>query len=337
MNDEAIYTKNYTEAQWWHVANPYPSYIDVTNSAFDMGAFDKKVYVVGSDNVISTIDVNDPGLSTPSGTSQFISPGQCMWLYNSESSAVSISKGARVHSMGGLKSASVAPNDVLRVGLHSEFSKDETVIAFREYGSAFYTSHDAKKMMSGGKVANLYSIKDGKNIVINLHSVDDNSVIPLGYKVDKSGLSDFTIRVADISGFIPELSVLLKDYEEDVVVNLREVEEYTFTPSATSSDDRFELIFESLTTGIEQGKESISEGNMLIYAVGRKAIVQVTDELLKGKDRLIEVYDLSGQLKVHKIIDDAITEVNLPYGNAVFIVKVSIDNLSHQEKVTGSN
>ncbi|GAF04146.1 T9SS type A sorting domain-containing protein [Saccharicrinis fermentans] len=335
LNNED-YSRTYTKAQWWLVANPYPSYMDVEDAGFDMGNFGKTVYIRKSDNSVSAYNVLN-GVGVNEG-SRYIAPGQSVWLrtYNA-TDYVNISTTARVHETGGygLKSGSAEENDRLRLALSSDHGTDEIVMIFNVNGSELYTAYDSEKLFNSGNIANLYSEKDGKDVAINfLPELEPGTVIPLSYKVNEDGLSDFTIRATNINSFIPEVDVYLEDKEEGVTINLRETAEYTFIPLATSTSDRFELKFEaSVSTDIESNEAEISLNNVTIYAVNQKAYVVVSEELLMAEDRAIEVYNLSGQLKAQYALNTTKTVFDLPESKTMYIIKVSVDQSSYQEKV----
>jgi hypothetical protein len=161
----------------------------------------------------------------------------------------------------------------------------------------------------------------------------------LGYKVASSGLGEFTITATNLDDFDADYSVYLYDLDEDVVINLREESSYTFTPSETQDDDRFEIRFESeaVTTAIDDEEIAVSSANVLIYSVKQTATVQVSDDVLMGSDRLIELYNLAGQLISTSELNTTTTELDLPQSNTVYIIKVSVDNASYQEKVVSLN
>uniref|UniRef100_UPI00117B1860 T9SS type A sorting domain-containing protein n=1 Tax=Labilibacter marinus TaxID=1477105 RepID=UPI00117B1860 len=131
-------------------------------------------------------------------------------------------------------------------------------------------------------------------------------------------------------------NIFLVDNVEDITINLNETPEYTFVSKAGEELDRFELKFEGLTTDIEDdNKQLVTNKNVLIYAINQQATVKVSEKLLQGKDRLIEVYNLAGQLVDQHELNGIQTEFRLPDLNTMYIIKVSIDNSSYQEKVIG--
>jgi hypothetical protein len=161
----------------------------------------------------------------------------------------------------------------------------------------------------------------------------------LGYEVASSGLGEFTFRATNLADFDEDCSIYLYDLDENVMVNLKEDSSYTFTPSETQSDDRFELIFntETVSTSIEDVQTVISASDVLIYSTKQKATIEVSDDLLQGTDRRIELYNLAGQLISTYELNTNKTEIDLPQTNTMYLIKVNIDAASYQDKVVSMN
>ncbi len=335
LNNDPSYSQDYSQAEWYLVANPYPSYIDVEDAGFDIGNFLKTVFIDGYDNTISTYNIlTNVGVN---GGTRYVAPGQAMWLRTYEASdAISIANTTRVHSTGSLKATTVDDDNIFRFTLEGSNNTDESVVLIsNEFGSEFVSRFDSEKMMNGGNMVNVYSLKESKDISINaLPEITTEQIVPLGYEVSEAGMGDFTFKASNINGFMQDVNVYLVDKVEEVTVNLRETPSYTFTASSTESNDRFELIFEaSVTTGIDEDTKVVSDKNVMIYAVKQEATVKVTEQVLQLNDRIIEVYDVSGQLVKQVDLDDVETIFTLPQANMMYIINVIAGTNSHQEKV----
>ncbi|MCW3785919.1 T9SS type A sorting domain-containing protein [Plebeiibacterium sediminum] len=344
LNNSIDYTMVNMDARWHLVANPYPCYINVENAGFDMGDFLKTIYIRKGDNQVSTYNLlNGQGLLEGS---RYIAPGQSMWLRTYKATnddVISISNSARTHLNGGygLKSSSNSSDDVLKLKLKSDYNEDETIIVFNNNGSRFVTEYDSEKLMNGGKNVNIYSLKEEKNIAINSYtdlSYTDN--IPLGYTVSSAGSGEFTLRASNINSFMPDVNVYLIDKGDAsniITVNLRENPSYTFTPTNAASNDRFELRFvPSVTTDIND-VPSAANRDVNIYAVKQVATVKVTEEVLQSTDRIINVYDISGQLVKTVELNNEETTFNLPQANTVYIISVKANGETYQQKVVSQN
>lgn len=339
LHNDASYLREYNKAQWYLVANPYPAYMDVEDAGFGIDDFLKTVYIRKSDYQVSSYNIlNKVGVNQGS---RYVSPGQSVWLrtYNATSS-LTISKSVRTHASGGygLKSGAVPENDRLRLMLQSEHGTDESVVIFNQNGSETYTAYDSEKLMNGGNMANLYSVKSAKNIAVNsLPELSSGTVVPLAYQVAAKGMGQMTLKATNLRDFMPEVTVYLKDKVAGVTVDLRETPSYTFTPSVASANDRFELKFETLSTDVGDIKANATStaNKVLIYGVKQRAHVKVDKELLYGKNRSIKVYNVAGQLMATHELNGTLTEFDLPQRDAAFIIRVNIDGVAHKAVVIG--
>ncbi len=342
LNNGSSYTYTADARSWHLVANPYHSYIDVQSEGFDFGGFENTIYVRQGNNEVITYDISDPDNPVAvNGGSNILAPNQGVWVWTSTAgSEISISSSARKYESSSvtLKSSAEKYGNIFRLLLESEYSNDEMVLVFNENGSESSSVYDAKKMFAYGSIANLYSVKDSESLVINaLPDILSETVVPFGYKVASSGLGHFTFRASNLDGFNDQVSVHLKDKEADIIVNLRE-SDYSFTATDAEDNDRFELIFdylESVTTAIDQEEYTLSDESVLVYIVKQTVTVQVSQDLLLGSNRLIEVYDLSGHLIDQYELNKTETKVNLPKAYTVYIIRVKIDEAYYQEKVVG--
>ncbi|SMO95354.1 hypothetical protein SAMN06265379_1301, partial [Saccharicrinis carchari] len=339
MNNAVDYTRDFGKAQWYLVANPYPSYIDVMDNGFDIGNFRKTVYIRNSDFQVSSYNMLN-GVGVNQG-SRYVSPGQSMWLRTyKDISNISIAKSVRTHASEGygLKSGASPQNDKLRLMLESEHGTDESVVIFNQNGSETYTAYDSEKLMNGGNIANLYSVKSAKNVAVNsLPELSNGTVVPLAYKVAAKGMGDMTIRATNLNHFMPDAEVYLHDKVADVTIDLRETPSYTFTPTVASATDRFELKFElaSISTDVDELKVSAPKGKVLIYSVKQRACVKVDEEMLRSSNKTIRVYNVAGQLMATHELNSMITEFDLPQRDAAFIIRVNIDGIVHKGIVIG--
>ncbi len=333
LNGDASYSKSSLTAQWHHMANPYPSYLDVEEVGFDMDNFMKTVYLDTYNGLVITYNIEtNVGLN---GGTRYIAPGQAFWLRNYVVSDFSVASSARAHSTGSLKSSGMDDENIFRMELSSSYATDEAVVLFGDNGSEEVTRLDSEKLMNSGDAANIYSLKASKKVAVsylpNLQGMQE--VVPLGYQVSESGMEPFTYRASNIAGFYPQTSVYLVDKLEGKTVNLRETPSYTFTPQVTSSNDRFELVFEQLTTDVED----ITKGKVVIYGVNQSAFVKLNEVLLSERDKLVEVYNLAGQLIMQQEVDSSETELVLPKANTMYIIKASIGDTVYQQKIVTTN
>ncbi len=338
LHNSASYTHTSPNRKWQLVCNPYPCYIDITSSGFALdGNCEQAVYIRrSSDNEVQTYWLDSTTPVSVNGASKLLAPGQGFWVWAEASGAkITIAKAARTNSGGtvGFKSAS-ASSDVLRLSMTNGTLEDETVVVFRSDGADSYSNSDIDKMTNSGTNINFYSLKDKEELVINLMpELYDGEVIPLGYSLSSSDDATYTIKLSSVS--FDGYSVYLDDLEEGVSVSLDETEEYSFT-SSESSDGRFQIRIassesmdeEETTTGIDDA----TSDNISVYSFGQTAYVTVGEEWLESNSRVINLYNVAGQLVQSEELDNLETQFTLP-GEGVYLIKVVSGGMIYTKKV----
>ncbi|PZX17273.1 hypothetical protein LX69_01588 [Breznakibacter xylanolyticus] len=319
---------------WYLVANPYTTYLDLESSGLNLGTALKTVYTsisgVGSAyyatyNIGAGIGVND--------ANRYVAPGQSFWIRNySGSSTLSIDRSVRAHAAGVLKNATVS-DDVFRIKLIKLDVSDEQAILFRSIGSEDYSPvYDSeKRMVNNADEISLYTNKSGRKVAINaLPEMESVRVVPISMNIGSLVTGDYTIKASNITSFMPDVDVYLKDLETEEVINLRESPAYTFNvPAAVNDETRFELSF---LKSVEAPKEeeggsttvetpSAQQPLITAYATDGKAIVNILDASF-NHDVAIEVYDAQGGVFTTLQSAKSRTEVSLPDNTQVVIVKV---------------
>ncbi|PZX17272.1 hypothetical protein LX69_01587 [Breznakibacter xylanolyticus] len=346
-NTGMLHTSDYSMPignNWYLVANPYPTYLDLESSGLNLGDALNTVYTTirgagttsyATYNIESNVGVN-------TGT-QYVAPGQSFWIRNyTPSSTLSINKTVRVHATGVLKSANTT-DDVFRIKLIRSSVSDEQAILFRSIGDeAFSAVYDSeKKMDNNAYEISLFTMKSGRKIAINaLPELADDRVVPLYMNVGSSVTGSYTLQATNINQFMPGSAVYLKDMVSGEIFDLRENPEYTFTvEGALANEKRFELSFAPLKSVVDDSSQSTaveddtSDGiRLMAYGIGRKAVVSVSDVSFEGSVA-IEVIDAMG--KVYQQVTSSLqrTEVDAPYNTQFFLVKVTYKDCVHTFKI----
>ncbi len=359
FNNQSSYyhqaTTESSDSYYQYIGNPYPSYIDF-----------EEVYK----NSSATLTANEASTcyiyttSTESGTrgyatynalqnvylganARYIAPGQCLWVQMNYGDKVYINKSARTNShdttnpvsmKSTSSSSSVKP--MIRLALSNDNTYDEVlVIGDEENGSDNVTKYDSRKKMNSGVIGNIYTLKNDTSIAINsIPEFYDGDIIPLGYSVSSSGMTDFTIKVSGLTN-VRDYDIYLDDLEDGTSTNLKETDEYTFTPTEASSDGRFQIrIASSESTEEEESTTDIIDAttsdNISVYSSGKMAYVTVSDEWLQSNSRMIYVYDVAGQLVQTADLEDLETHFTLP-GEGIFLIKVVSGSMIYNQKVLG--
>nr|WP_321453211.1 T9SS type A sorting domain-containing protein [uncultured Carboxylicivirga sp.] len=323
------------EGSWMLFGNPYSSYIDLDKtSEWDFGdasttvwytlLSDPKTTVRATYNVSLKVGVN--------GGTNIIAPGQSFWIRSySAGSNFTIYPGARVHSTGGLKSASYQSDDILRLKIGNDNGSDEIAIVFRALGSDFPNVYDSEKYMSDdSSVPLLYAIKESKKMVISvLPKVYSEKTVPLGYKVGDKADGNMNIVANNINQFMPDVSVYLEDTDNDIVYDLRNTPSISFESGVTTNNERFVLHFANISTDIEDSKSIEDRINIRVLDYNNLNITCDWESDMK----LVEVYSIDGRLILKDEMSGDSYSRNMNVKSGLYIVKVSDNEHSYQQKV----
>ena len=172
----------------------------------------------------------------------------------------------------------------------------------------------------------LYSHDDSENYAINCRNeLWDNLVIPLGYKVNKTGT--FVIKVIEQEDIFSEYKVMLEDILLGEMINLNDDNSYSFTTELTGKvNNRFALHFiSSLTTDMDKKEE---QKKIKIYSNQSNIYISAKD-LTDGR---YEIYNTNGRLIMNGKLQDELNTIatNL---NGIYIVKVIDKDKSFTDKV----
>lgn len=233
------------------------------------------------------------------------------------------------------------PNDVLRLNVSSDKSEfmDEMAFVFREGGTMEATMNDADKRFEGGAYNQIYSFKDGGRFAIPFYpsaSVIGDELMPLGVQL-ASGATQGTITATNLDVFDNDLDVFLYDFANDVVVDLRENNEYQFVAtSGVRIDDRFAIGLKRAdnTDDPKDGEsdgdehnatsvESIADSGLIMITRNdqNEAVVSVSSSLI-NESSVIYIYDLAGTLVNKSNITSTKTNVKLGEAKSIYVVEV---------------
>ena len=166
---------------------------------------------------------------------------------------------------------------------------------------------------------NIYSLLEGRKLVIQSKALpfNENDVIPLGYKITNGGV--YSINVDELDGiFIGNQNVYLRDNLLTIDHDIKAAP-YTFSTSAGTFDNRFELVYISNALGTNTSNEINT-----LAMISNHVIRVESSEFIKQ----ISIYDITGKLintysltEVKKQFSDAFN-----YPNGIYIAKITLDN-----------
>ncbi len=333
---------NYTRGinnGWSLMANPYPSYIDISNTGeWDLASADQSIYINTdiSPGVRGFTTYNIlTGLSSPSSPdAKFIAPGQSFWVRGRvDAETFRLYNGARTNSTSSVLKVAGSEPDVIRLTLNNKNASDELVIALRNYGGESISKYDSHKKLSRNKnLAEIYSIKDDSPVVIDVRSnVSEQLSIPVGIVVGENATEELSVEVANIDQFIPQTDIMLEDKVTGELHDLRSLNKVNFTSSATTGVERFVLHINSVTTGDHEQLAKDLYG--ISTLIREKSILEIDCKLRSNQERMVRVFALSGELITKdSFLGDFYTKP-LPFKTGVYLVQVICGNERYEKKV----
>lgn len=341
--------------KWVLVANPYSTSIDLSINYIatianwaPTGNVDPNIWIpthgAAAGAPVQYATYNQSTGLTQNGGGKIIVPNQGFWVVNRKSAAgtFTLNKSSRVHNTTvELKSMStpIDESDILRIELINANCSDEAVFAFRSQGSTLFTYADSeKKLATDVKVANLYSLKDGKILAINcLPEIEGETIIPLGLQVGSSAFGESVMRVTNMSSFLPSMDVWLDDLTAGVSYNLREVSNIQLNITTGTVNERYQLrvlpSIDGVPTSILDSNGEGENDNIVITPI--LSAVRVDIDSKDDINAIIEIYDLSGLLVVKARSKCKRKEIQLPKSMQVYVVRVVNGGKVGSKKIVG--
>ncbi|TAJ13134.1 hypothetical protein DMA11_10070 [Marinilabiliaceae bacterium JC017] len=327
--------------QGWHLmGNPYPSYLDLTLEQTVPGVHweftnvRKFIYnrtKIGLEYVVVIYDIQNPILSHPEASST-IAPMQGFWVWSDGAGVLGVKNTARTHGSGQLKSAAVAPDNVIKLTLGNQYGYDYVAIAFNPNGeAASLTGNDAEKMFSTGeKLPQLYMKKAQAAVAINvLPALESEATVNIYHSIGSEAAGEHALKVINIEDFDPMVSVRLEDKVTGQWINLRESPEYTFEASAVADEQRFVLHLSKLADSLPA---SSAPTNVVVYGNEGAITVRLPEEA-GASEAEVAIYSIEGkELTRNSVFSNEIT-FNVPKVNQTYLVKVKIANAESSHKV----
>jgi hypothetical protein len=359
---EITRTINYGKG-YYLFSNPYPSAMK-----WDISDFATKGISV-SDNVSSTIyyrvyagsQVGDymityngfsgqstlvSGVSLPGGYTEGnigeIAPLQSVWVKvdNAESATITVNNKARQkeHTMQLKSTSTSSERSVISLMQTNEFVSDATVLSFDDIFADGLDRADSEKMFNGSKnVPEIYTSVEGKSLSINGMAALNGASVSIPVSVRNQVSSEITFSW-NLTEFADNYNVFLEDKTTGSWINMREVADFTYTPEKMSDNhDRFVLHLEKMQEVATSVATVDSENVESIEVVGNNnnVIVRISAELLGSNDATIEVVDMNGRVIENVKTRATETQISLPAGTAVYVIKVIAEDAQKVAKVAG--
>ena len=191
---------------------------------------------------------------------------------------------------------------------------------FDEATNSFDNNYDATTL-NGNPYVDFYSVNETKKLTIQGRALpfENSDLIPLGYRSTIDG--EFTIAIDHTEGILDGQTIYLEDKKTGVIHNLN-TSDYNFIAETGTFTDRFVLRYTNKTLGTGDFENS-PDG--ILVSVKNKVI-----NVLSSKENIKEVtiFDITGKLlySKNKVSNTELQIQNLPSGNQVLVVKITLEN-----------
>ncbi|STO14289.1 Uncharacterised protein [Flavobacterium hibernum] len=197
----------------------------------------------------------------------------------------------------------------------------QLLVAYVEGASNDYESRYDGLTFSANPSLDFYSVNSTRKFVIQGRALPfvDTDIVPLGYKTTVAG--DLTISIDEVDGKMTNQAIYVEDKTTGEIHDLR-ASNYTFKSEIGTFLDRLVLRYTARTLGTGDF-ENLENG--ILVSVKNKVI-----NVLSSKENIKEVtvFDVSGKLLYNKkkVGNTELQISNLPFGDQVLLVKVTLDN-----------
>ena len=323
------------------VGNPYPSYLNWTSAiataANTLTTIWYRTQVAGA-YAFHTYNATG-GIGTPSSVTGEIPPMQAFWVrVNAGGGTLAFNNSMRSHGSGSnplkVQSTTNSQQKILRLQVSNGKNNDEAVIYFNTDASDSYDAYDSPKMTNANaSIPEIFTLAGTEKVVINgLNTLPAKEELPLGFTTGEA--NTFTIKANRISNFDTDTKVILRDKLLNTEQELTTGTSYSFASDATSTINRFGIIFRSALTTTSINKIA-NEQNIEIYKNANNQIeVNFLGDISVNSS--VQVYNSLGQLLISKQLTDTKTIIQSPNYSGVFMVKVVSGEKNTTKKVVSN-
>ena len=318
--------------QFHLVGNPYASYLDwqsvVTANPNVMSTMWFRTTTATNAYMFATVLMSDgiPIVAAPNASTtvtKFIPPMQGFWVRINdgvtEGINFTVNNTMRSHAdqSGNRFKAPATQHQLLRLEISNGTNNDEAVLYFSGNASDAFDRYDSPKMFNNNAaIPEIYTRAGNERLVINgMNGYNFNTMIALGFNTGQVG--SFTIRASQLDNFDNDTQVYLFDKSSNTQFNLSAGEAYSFSADATSTEDRFAVMFKS-ASGTSSVDANVASGMYLSGDNGRLTL-QLNTAIDNAK---VTVFAASGQSIHLQAVSAPVTVLNKTLSAGVYLVKV---------------
>lgn len=310
---------------WNEIGNPFPSAIE-WNSSWTKSNIDNTIYMYdGTQYKTWNYTLPAPSNSLPNGE---IPPTQGFWVKaNASSPSLTIPNSERIHSSNTFYKGGEDIQDIITLNIEGNgYSDQMSVGMYANATNNFDGNYDAYKLMGIDAAPQLYSWDTDNQYAINLleESIDNRKVY-VGLRTGAEG--DYFIDFSGISNFDPSVEIYLEDMISGDMINIREIDTYTFYAEEGIADERFILHFNPETTGINSGDQ---QSQISIYSFDKTVCINYQN----STPATYHIYDLLGkEILQGQIAPDQLNKFRINKDKGYYIVKVITNGELKTQKV----
>jgi len=330
------------------IGNPYPSFLDyqqVQNwqATPYTSPINPTIWVRSFSGTAMGFDTYNfslgQGVSSNGHTvTQYIAPLQAFWVETSASSSITLTntmrKGQDLTAPTNLLKApamATSQQPLVRLQVSNGTNSDESLLAFNANAADGFDAYDSHKMLANDPaLPEIYSLPGTDKLAINcMNSLALDKEIALGFNTAQA--NTFTLKASQISNLDEGTRLFLKDKLLNTETELTPETAYSFTSDATTTTDRFSVVFKSAgsVTGINNPLNN--DASVLVYTGSNNRIkINYTGDL--NKNVSVSVYNAVGQKLQSKQMTTSSTEMNA-LSSGVYMVTVTTDGKSISKKI----
>jgi hypothetical protein len=330
-NINLVYTLSSNATGWNLLGNPYPSALDwnadTSWNRTSVGGW-AVIYDNGTNRGWNPL-LTGTDRSWNGKTDGIIPATQGFWVRAYASGAsMTIPQSQRTHNdQLFYKDAEESTYMSLRIKATANNYEDEAAIIFMTGATnGFDGLYDLEKFYNINEAPNIYSVAEGNYYAVNVLEEDfieqsESPVIPVGFKLGLEKECLFT--VTGIESFDLFTPIYLEDLQEDVLVDLRYQNTYSFTTNPTDNVDRFLLHF-----GEPIGVDENLEAAIKIYSNESSVYINLPENSTGTAD----IYDMLGK-KIHTLNLNTLLTKHTIGQTGYFVVNVITNNGIATQKV----
>jgi len=309
---------------WNMIGNPYPSAIDWdAASGWTKTNVNDAIYFMKSDGNFANYIL---GMGT-NGGSQYIPAMQGVFVYATGSGSVGVTNEVRVHNSQAFWKSNKSNDPVLRLTANGNNHSDEMVLRFSDMATdQFDGSLDAYKRFTGNElIPQIYSLTNSNDTmsINSLPELNGSIIIPVGFVSGVPGT--YTINFDGISSLNQDATIFFEDQKDNIMVNMRDMSEYTFSYSTSDNNNRFLIHLSDQPVKINNTPDDYFD----VYSFNKSVYIQ-NNNLNKYS---VEIYDLLGNMIQKRDCDVSFLRIDLNISSGYYIIKTSSNTEVFNKKI----